>query len=115
VREGEEDCGGGHLEEAGTIAFGQAFRSVQNLGQNGGQRIVLDQMPGDADPFVIAHQMRLGGAVDAQALRLQHGAQIGAGAALAIGARDMEHGRQMVLRIAQRVQQGVDHLQPDRP
>jgi hypothetical protein len=72
-------------------------------------------MPGDADPFVIAHQMRLGGAVDAQALRLQHGAQIGAGAALAIGARDMEHGRQMVLRIAQRVQQGVDHLQPESP
>ncbi len=46
-----------------------------------------------------------------QALRLQHGAGKGAGRALAIGAGDMDHRRQLQLRIAQLGQQPQDAVQ----
>jgi hypothetical protein len=89
---GQQQGGGGHLEEAGGEIRAQTLGGIQHALQKIGQGFVGNQLTRDADAFVVAHQMRLGGAVDAQALRLQHGAQIGAGAALAIGARDMEHG-----------------------
>ena len=59
--------------------------------------------------------MRLGGTVDGQPLGLDHGAQVSAGAALAIGARDMERRWQVRLRVAQPGQHGADRLQPETP
>ena len=55
-----------------------------------------------------AHQMRRDMGVDREALRFQHGAAEGTGRALAIGAGDMDHGRQLQLRIAQVMQQPQD-------
>ena len=53
--------------------------------------------------------------MDRQAFRFQHGAQVSAGGPLAIGARDMEHGRQVSFRIAEAVEDCVNHLKPDAP
>src|SRR5579883_1643575 len=49
--------------------------------------------------------------MDAQALRLQHGAAKGAGRPLAIGAGDMDHRRQFQMRVAQIAQKAQHPVQ----
>ena len=46
--------------------------------------------------------------MDALARRLQHRAQEGDGRALAVGAGDMDHRRQPVLRVAEALEQPLD-------
>ena len=89
-----------------TVIGAPAFTRSTSL-QRGGQRVVGDQLAGDADALVEADQMRRGVDVDALARRLGDGAQEGAGAALAVGAGDVDHRRQAALGMAERRQQAV--------
>ena len=84
---GQEGRRDRHLEEAG----GEVFAGVEHFGEEGGQQRVGDQRSGDADAFVVAHKVRACGDVDGEALRFQHGAQIGAGRTFAVGACNVEH------------------------
>ncbi len=63
------------------------------------------QRAGQPDALVEAHQMGRGVDVHALARRLEEGAQIGDGRALAVGAGDMDHRRQPVLRPPEIVEQ----------
>ena len=92
--EGEKGGGGGRLEEAQLHRAGR----FEHLGQDGGQRLILDQPPGEADALVEADEMRAGIDMGLEPRRLQRGAQEGAGRALAVGAGDVEDGRQRPLR-----------------
>ena len=69
------------------------------------------QLTGQPDALVEAHQMRRGEDVDALARGFEEGPQVGHGRALAIGARHMDHRRQVVLRIAELLQQPVFAVQ----
>jgi len=57
-------------------------------------------VPRQADTLVVADEVGADRGMDAVAFRLQHGAQEGTGAALAIGSGNMEHRRQAQVRIA---------------
>ena len=106
--EGEEGGGGGDLEEAGR----KVLARVEHLAQQRGEFGVAHQFSGNANPFVIAHQMRLGRGVDGVALRLENRAQIGASRALAVGPGDVEHRGQAVLRVVEPLAQRADRRQP---
>ena len=107
AREGEERGGDGHFEEAGV----EVVRFIQHFFEQRCELRIIDQCSRDPDALVIAHQVRTGGDVDPLAIRLQHRAQEGAGRSLAVGARDVEHWRQTVLRVAQPGQQSADRPQ----
>ncbi len=66
-----------------------------------GERLVADQPAGapvrEAKPLVEAHEIGRGIDVNAVAGRLQHRAQEGDGRALAVGAGDVDHRRQLAL------------------
>ena len=109
--EGEEGGGGGDFEEAGR----EVLARVEHFLEQRGEIAVLDQLSGNADAFVVAHQMRLGRGVDGEALRLEHRAQEGASRAFAVGPGDMEHRWEIALRIAQPVKQRVDRVEPEPP
>ena len=110
-QEREESRGGGYFEEAGRKILAQIEHFLQKIGQHR----VRNQAPGNADAFVVTNKVRLGRGVDGVAFGLQHRAQVGAGAALAIGSGDMEHRRQGLVRIAEARQQFMDHFQPQPP
>ena len=61
AREGEEGGGGGRLEEAELHVAG----GVERLGEQGRERVVVDQPAGEADALVEADQMRAGIDMDA--------------------------------------------------
>ena len=77
------------------------MRHVEHLFEQRRELGVGDQRARQPNPFVEAHQMRAGVAMDAPPLRFEDGAQIGAGRSLAIGAGDMEGARQAILRVAE--------------
>ena len=95
--EGEEGCAGGDLEEGDGLA---AIRPLAFL-QQGQQRLLADQRPGQPDALVEAHQMGRDIGMHAIARRLQHRPQIGDDRALAVGAGDMDDGRELELRMAE--------------
>ena len=109
-----------HLEHRHGCAGVHPFDLAQHAGQGG----VGHQFARHPEALVQPHQMRRGADVHPQPRRLAHGAQKGAGGALAVGAGDMDHRRQMQLRVAQIGQQtlhaseaqidelGVERLQP---
>ena len=68
--------------------------------QQGGQRRFADQRARNPDAFVKAGKVGRGIGVDAGTGMFHAGAHHGLGRAFAIGARDMDHGRQAVFRIA---------------
>ncbi len=76
-----------------------------------GEGFVADEMAVKADAFVEAGEVRRGEDVNAPAVRLQCGAEEGAGWAFPVGARDMEDGRQRAVRIAQAVEQPGDAIE----
>ena len=82
-----------------------------DLGKGCFQRGVIHDLASKPDALVEAYQMRRGEHMHAQARRLADGAQEGAGAALAVGAGDMDHRRQPKLGVVEQPQQPV---QPDR-
>ena len=109
AREGQERRSGCDLEKARR----QILTRVEHFAQQCGEFGVADQLSGDADAFVVAHQMRLGRGVDGEALRLEDRAQIGASRALAVGPGDMEHGGQATFGMAEPVAQCADGFQPE--
>ena len=50
--------------------------------------------------------------MDAVPCRLQPGTEESAGRALAVGPGNMEHRRQILVRAAERVEQGIDPIEP---
>ena len=89
--------------------------------EDGIQGLVPDQLARQPDPLVEPHQMGRGIAMDPQARRLGDGPDEGDGRTLAVGAGNMDDGRQPVLRITQRrtqdahpVQRQVDPLRMPR-
>ena len=104
AREGEEGRHRRDLEEGDRLLAVGLF----GLRQHVLEHVVADQLAGDADALVEAHQMRRGVDMDAIACRLGHGAQIGDQRALAVGAGDMHHRRQLQMRRADVRQQPFD-------
>ena len=82
------------------------------LGQNIGELVVADQAAlarrGEPKALVEPDPVRRRVDVDAQAARFQDRAQEGDGRALAVGAGDVDHRRQPLLRMAERVE-NVSH------
>ena len=101
LREQMERNRGDHLENRD----GGAGIHLFDVFERRGQRRVRHQFAGDADAFVEAHQMRRSIDVHALPRRLGHRAHEGTGAALAIGAGDMDHRRQSALRVIELLQQ----------
>ena len=81
---------------------------VKNFGQECGQSKIINQPPCHPYALVKAHQMRAGIDMRSQPRRLNRAAQKGAGGAFAIGARHMENGREMMMRVAKPFEQGGD-------
>ena len=79
--------------------------------QQGGQGRLLDQLAAKADPFMEAHKVRRGIDVHPLAGGFQHGPQIGNDRALAVGAGDVHHRRQLVLGMVEAVQQALHPLE----
>ena len=72
-------------------------------------RVVFgDQLAGEADALVKAHQMRRSVDMDAIARAFQHRARIGADRAFAIGAGDMDDGRHLALGMAELGEQPLE-------
>ena len=69
-----------------------------------------DHFPVDLDPLTNVSQVRTGIQADLVAVRLQHGGDHGAGAALALGAGHM-HGPELIVRVAQLLQQAPHAVQ----
>jgi hypothetical protein len=101
ARHGEDRSTGGDLE------IGNRHAAIGSLAfiQNRRQVILGNERARQPDTFVEARQMRRGIGVTGLSRRLDPCADHGQCAALAIGAGNMDHRRQPVLRIAQRVQQ----------
>ena len=97
----EEGGAGRHLEEGDGLI---AIRPLALLEERQ-QRLLFDQLAGKPDALMEAHQMGRGVDMNAISRRLQHGAQIGDDRALAVGAGDMDDGRQAALRMAQALEQ----------
>ena len=107
-RESEEGGRGIDLEQAGAdVRRWHRARLISSASA------ILDQLAGDADPLVVADQVRAGEGMHLLARRLERGAQEGAGRSLAVGAGDMEDGRQPVLRAAQLVEQRGDAIEAE--
>jgi hypothetical protein len=105
--ESQEHRRRGDLEKGDLAALIDLF----HLFQQRHQPFFGDQFAGDADALMEFDQMRRGMDMHPQALRFQHGAGKGAHTAFAIGAGDMDHRRQAVLRITQRGEQAKDAVQ----
>ena len=101
LREQMERNRGDHLKNRD----GGAGVHLFNVFERRGQRRVRHEFAGDTDAFVEAHQVRRSIDVHALPRRLGHRAHEGTGAALAIGAGDMDHRRQSALRVIELLQQ----------
>jgi hypothetical protein len=86
-----------HLEHRDRVSGIDLFHPVQR----GDQRGVAHQFARNPEPLVQAHQMRRCRNVNPHPRRLADRADEGAGAALSIGAGDMDHRRQSPLGMAE--------------
>ena len=91
-----EGRGGRHLEK------GNGAASIEMLDpfESGIELAGADQSAGEANALVETHQMRRIIDMDALSRRFEKGAEIGDGRALGIGAGNVDHRRQALLRIA---------------
>ncbi len=105
ARKKHEPGGGRDLEHGdgragiGALAFGQRFAELLVRGE-------ASFMPGfaEAKALVEAHEMRRGVDVHGEPRRLQDRAHEGDGGALAVGAGDMDHRRQLALGMTERIE-----------
>ena len=77
---------------------------IEHFGQQRGERCVVDQLARDPNAFVEPHQMRAGEDVDVMPRGLDRSAQEGAGRAFAVGAGDVKHRRQRLLRVTEPIE-----------
>ena len=107
AREGDEGRRGGDLELGDRRAAIDPLAPVQGIGQSGlGDRQAVEQ-----EALVVVHQMRRHVALHAPAGRLEHRVQHRERRALAVGAGDVHHRRQLPLGVAERCQQPLDALE----
>ena len=113
VREQQEGRGRRGFEDGETVAAGRSFHRIER----GDQRRRLDQPPRQTDAFAKIDEMGRGVDMHAPARGLEDRAQEGDHRALAVGARDMDGGRQAVLGIAEPRQHPADAIESeiDRP
>jgi hypothetical protein len=104
AREAEEGGRGGDLEIGDRGPAVGRLASLEQRGQVG----FGDRAAGQADALVKAHQVRRGVDLHALAGCLQHGAQEGERRALAVGAGDVDHRRQLFLGVAEACEQALD-------
>ena len=107
--EQQEGAGGQHLEH------GDGRTGVDRLDalQRRDQRRLLHQASGDAEPLGDGHEMRADGRMHLEPRRLGDRAQVGAGAALAVGAGDVDHRRQVLLGMAELAEQELQPMQAE--
>ncbi len=107
ARKGQQTRDGRDLE------IGDVFATVLNVTfvQNFGQVILGNQFTRQTDAFMKPCQMRRRIGVHGFPRTFQSRADHGLGRSLAVRARDMDHGRQVVLRIAKRTQQPPHPIQ----
>ena len=111
AREQQKRRGGLDLEDRDrrVAVFGLAF------GERRAEFGIADQLAAvllsDAEPLVDANQIRRRIDMHAFARRFEDGAHEGDGRALAIGAGDMDHRRQMPLRMIERVKHPLDAIE----
>ncbi len=79
--------------------------------ERGCEFLFRDQFAGKTNALTKLHQMRRRIDMDLETLRLQHGAREGADRALAIGAGDMDDGRQFLFGMAEIGEQPDDPVQ----
>ena len=103
-----QECGcRGDLEKGDRRAVVGLLAGVEHVDQlELGDRIATQQ-----DALVETHQMRGDVALHAPPGGLEHGVQHGERRALAVGARDVHHGRQAPLGIAEVPEQALDALE----
>ena len=94
--------GGGRRLEKGQ---GARLAELRDLGQNFGKFFLFDQASCNTDAFMERDEVGRGVNMHALACRLQHRAKVSSGRTLAVGARDMENRRQLLVRIAKPRQQ----------
>ena len=111
VREGEEGDAGRDLKEGDGLARIDTLAFVEQRGEIGLVDLHRMGMGGETDALVEAHEMRRCIGVYAIACRFEDRAQIGADRPLAVGACNMEGGRQGFLRIAETFEQALDAIQ----
>ena len=107
ARKRQQPRHGGDLEIGDALVAIGAVALIKHLRQV----ILGDQIARQTDAFVKAGQMRRGIGVDGFAPALKPGADHRLGGAFAIGARDMDHRGQFVLRVVQRRQETPDPIQ----
>ena len=73
--------------------------------------ILSNQPPGDAEALVKAYKVRRCVDVYAKALRLQHGTEKGTHRTFAVGAGNVQHRREIFLRISERRKKPADAIE----
>ena len=105
--ERQERHRGRDLEEARL----DSVAPVEHLGQQRGERLIVDQSAGNANPLVEPDEVRAGEGVDLVPRRFERGSEEGDRRALAIGAGDVEHWRKPVLRPSEPIEKLRNPLQ----
>lgn len=86
---------------------------VEHLFEQCCEMIVFDQCPRDPDAFVETNEVWAGVDMRLEPGRLHGGPQESAGRPLAVGSGDVEHGRQVIFRIAEPFEESDDAFQPE--
>ncbi len=107
--EGDKGDRGGQLEEGDR----RGAVGVEDIAQGRDQRRVVDQRPVQPDSLVEADEMRRGIDVDPPSRRFERGAEEGGGRPLAVGPGDVEHRRQLEVRVAEPAEQAFEARQPE--
>ncbi len=108
LREEQERRGRGDLEHRDRLAGIGALTAREGVGQTVLVHEVPAADPADAHPLVESHEVRGGVDVGGQAAGLQNRPHERDGRALAVGAGDVDHGRQAALRMVQPREQPLD-------
>ncbi len=108
--EGEKCSGGRRFEEA----WADAVRIVEHLFEERREHLVVDELAGDPNPFIEAHEMRTRVDVRGHSGGLCRRSQECTDRAFAVGAGDVNDGRQIVLRITEAVEKRGYTFEPKR-
>ena len=113
LREQTKRRRGLHLENRDRLAGIDLFAVLQHPAQLGIISQAATALFADAEAFVDPHQVWRGIDVDAQACCFERRAQIGDRRAFAVGARDMDHRRQLGFRMIEPRQQAVHAIEAE--
>ena len=97
------------LEETGL----DVFACVEDFGEQPSEFFIINQSAGDANTLVEADEVRAGEGVNGIAAGFERCTQEGDGRAFAVGSRNVEHRRQLVLGTPKPLEDGADPLQAE--